>query len=235
MTGEKENLRGKDALNLIEQVQRDRTLINMRLRKSGIELLTLIDDIETSKKGGVFAVDLTADMKVGLDSANYDSLEFEFLDSNKVPCGFTAHAAEITFDRLWVMLPDVIHREQKREHFRVEAPLSARLCFTKDTVNYMLNVSNISMGGILVTLRIGANRDRILTVGERIQDIQLAFPSDSVQIREAVVAWKEEGVVGRSIHFGIQFTGMRIDQRRILKEILYDLQRAFLARRAGTA
>lgn len=235
MTGEKERLRGKDALNLIEQVQRDRTLVNMRLLKNGIELLTVIDNIQTSKKGRIFAVDVPADMKGGLDFVDYGSLEFEFLDSNKVPCGFTTSAAEISADRIWVMFPDVIQREQKREHFRIEAPLSAKLSFIKDMVRYLLNVSNISMGGLLVTLRIGAKRDRVLSVGENLRDIQLVFPSDSVQIQEAVVAWEDEGVMARSVHFGIQFTGIHPDERRALKEILYNLQREFLARRAGTA
>ncbi len=235
MTPEKENIRGNDALNLIEQVRRDRTLVNMRMPETDMELLTVIDGIQTSKNGRVFAVDVPVDLKRALDSIVYGSLKFEFMDSKKVPCEFTASTAEISADRIWVTFPDVIYREQKREDFRVEVPLRTRLCFRKDTDPYRMNVSNISMGGILITLRADARDAHILSVGEELRDIQLVFPSESVQIREAVVARMEEGVPARSVHFGIQFVGINEDERRVLKEILYKLQREFLARRAGTA
>ncbi len=235
MAGRKENIRGKDVLNLIEQVQRDRTLVNMRLPKTDMELLTLIDDIQTSKRGRMFAVDLTADLKKRLDSTDDASLRFEFTDLNKVPCEFAASPAEISDDRIWILFPDVIYREQKREHFRIEAPLGSKLCFIKDTVKYLMNVSDISMGGILVTLRIGARSDRVLSIGERLRDIEIIFPADRLQIREAVVVRQEERALTRTVHFGIQFKAIDGNERRALKAILYNLQREFLARRAGTA
>jgi c-di-GMP-binding flagellar brake protein YcgR len=235
MAGRKENIRGKDVSNLIEQVQRDRTLVNMRLSNTDMELLTLVDDIQTSKRGRMFAVDLTADLKKRLDSTNDASLRFEFTDSNKVPCEFTSSPVEISADRIWVLFPNVIYREQKREHFRIEAPLGTRLCFTKDTEKHLMNVSDISMGGILVTLRIGVRHDRILSVGERLRDIEITFPSDRVQVQEAVVVRQEERTLTRTVHFGIQFKAIDGNEKRALKEILYNLQREFLARRAGTA
>jgi len=235
MAGIKEHIRGRDILNLIEQVQREKTLVNMRLRKTDMELLTLIDGIQLSKRGPAFAVDLHADLKDGLDSMDDPSLKFEFTDSNKVPCEFIASPVEISNDRIWVLFPDVIYREQKREHFRIEAPLGTRLCFTKDAETYQMNVSDISMGGILVTVRIKSSRDRILSVGERLLDIEIIFPLDRLQIREAVVVRQEERAPNHTFHFGIQFKAIDGNERRALKAILYNLQREFLARRAGIA
>ncbi|MFO7599213.1 MAG: PilZ domain-containing protein [Candidatus Desulfacyla sp.] len=235
MAGIKEHIRGRDILNLIEQVQREKTLVNMRLRKTDMELLTLIDGIQLSKKGPAFAVDLHADLKDGLDSLDDPSLKFEFTDSNKVPCEFTASPVEISNDRIWVLFPDVIYREQKREHFRIEAPLGTRLCFTKDAETYQMNVSDISMGGLLVTVRIKSSRDRILSVGERLRDIEIVFPLGRLQIREAAVVRQEEHATNQTFHFGIQFKAIDGNEKRALKAILYNLQREFLARRAGIA
>ena len=235
MAAERENIRGKDVLNLIDQARRDKTLVNMRLLENDVELLTVIDGIQTSKNGRIFVVDVPEDLKKGLDAIDYRTLEFEFMDSKKVPCEFTASMAEILADRIWVMFPDVIYREQKRDDFRVEVPFRTRLCFRKDTVQYKMNVSDISMGGLLITLRVGARDAQILSVGEKLRDIELVFQSESVQVREALVIRMEEGILGRSVHFGVQFIGIHGDERRVLKEILYGLQREFLARRAGTA
>jgi len=222
-------------LNLIEQIQRNKTLVNMRLPETNMELLTVIEGIQSSKKGRVFVVDVPVDLKKGLDSLDYRILEFEFMDSNRVPCEFRASTAEISADGIWVMFPEVIYREQKREDFRVEVPLKTCLCFRKDTDQHKMNVSNISMGGLLITLRTGARRAQILSVGEKLRDIELVVKSERIQITEAEVVWMEEGVPAHSVHFGIQFTGIYGRDRRILKEILYKLQREFLARRAGTA
>ncbi|MCF8143868.1 MAG: PilZ domain-containing protein [Deltaproteobacteria bacterium] len=234
MTGTKDHIRGKDILNLIEQLQRERTLVNMRLRRTDMELLTLIDDIQASKKGEVFAVDLHADLREGLSSLDDASLKFEFTDSNKVPCEFTASPAEISDDRIWVLFPDVIYREQKREHFRIEAPLGTRVCFEKNGETYRLNVSDISMGGLLVTVRIRERHQEILSVRERLRDIEIVFPLDRVQIRESVVVRQEERAPNHTVHFGLQFKAIDGNEKRALKAILYNLQREFLARRAGT-
>jgi len=234
MTGTKDHIRGKDVLNLIEQLQREKTLVNMRLRNTDMELLTLIDGVQLSKKGPAFAIDLHSELIEALDSSDDPVLKFEFTDSNKVPCEFTASPTEISDDRIWVLFPGVIYREQKREHFRIEVPLGSRLCFTKNKTEYLLNVSDISMGGVRVTFRIGGGRNRIINIGERLRDIEIIFPEERLKIREAVVVREEQGIPGRTINFGIKFKAIDGDERRALKGILYDLQREFLARRAGT-
>jgi c-di-GMP-binding flagellar brake protein YcgR len=235
MAVHRENIRGRDILNLIEQVHRDRTLINMRLLDSDMELLTLIDDIQTSKRGWLFSVDLAPDLKQRLDSTNDPSLRFEFTDANKVPCEFITSPVEISTDRVWLLFPDVIHREQKREHFRIETPIGTRVCFQKNGEAHQLNVSDISMGGILATVRIKGRHRHILSVGDRLLDIDICFPSTRLRIREAVVIRQEERMSPLTLYYGIQFKAVDIDENRSLKEILYSLQREFLARRAGIA
>jgi len=235
MAAERENIRGKDVLNLIDQVRRGKTLVNMRLLENDVELLTVIDGIQTSRNGPIFAVDVPENVKKDLDAIDYRTLEFEFMDSKKVPCGFRASTLEILGDKIWVMFPDVIYREQKREHFRIEAPLGARLCFEKDNAQHLMSMSDISMGGLLITLRAGARDSQILSVGEELRGIELICSSESVKIKKAVVAWMDEGVLAPRVQFGIQFTDIHGEERRVLKEILYELQREFLARRAGRA
>ena len=235
MTWRKENIRGKDVSNLIQQVQRDRTLVNMRLLNSDLELLTLIDDIQASKEGPLFSVDLTPELSQGLHARDEASIRFEFTDSNKVPCEFVASPVEISTDRVWLLFPDVIHREQKREHFRIETPIGTRVCFQKNGEAHQLNVSDISMGGILVTVRIKGRHRHILSVGDRLVDIDICFPSARLRIREAVVVRQEERMSPLTIYYGIQFKAVDIEESRSLKEMLYSLQREFLARRAGIA
>ncbi|MFO7985853.1 MAG: PilZ domain-containing protein [Desulfatiglandaceae bacterium] len=231
----REKIRGRETVNLIEQVWKNKPLVNMRLSAHDFEILTVIDGIETSKKGRVFAVDVPVDLKEGFDAMDHWSVEFQFTDANRVPCRFTTFSAGIWDDKMWILFPEVIYREQKREHFRVEAPLKASFCLKKDETQYMLNVSNISMGGLLVTVRTGPGYPQILHVGERLKDTEIVLASGSVHIKEAVVRWTDKGALASTIQFGIQFTGMHQEERRFLREIVYELQRAFLARRAGTA
>jgi len=234
MLRQQEELRGKDVSNLIEQVQSNRTLVNMRLHNTDLELLTLIHAIQPSRKGHMFGVDLPPDLKQRV-AVMYDGvLIFEFVDSNRVPCKFTALPVEASNDTLWVLFPEVIYREQKREHFRIEAPLRTRFCFKRDEEFYRMPVSDISMGGALVTRRIAGGRDQVLHVGDRLRDVEITFPSHCLKVREAVVVRQEERVP-RTLFFGIQFKSLKQNEKRALKHILYDLQRKFLARRAGTA
>lgn len=234
MIVQKESIRGKDVSNLIEQVWQDRTLINMRFMEDDQELLTVIDGVRSTRKGLLFAVDLSDELK-GTESADSLALKFEFLDANKVPCEFTGTSVEISDNRIWVMFPEVIYREQKREHFRVEAPLGAKVRFKKDDVVYKMNVSNISLGGLLVTIRVRTKDFQVLRVGEKLQDTELVFTGQVVKVKGAVVVWAEENILTPSAHFGIQFTAVDGVERRLLKTTLYELQRKFLARRAGTA
>mgnify|MGYP006292849781 CR=1 FL=1 len=225
----------RETLNLIEQVCESKALVNMRLMDHDFEILTVIDDIEFSKKGFLFTVDVPEKMKKKLDGMDHLSVEFEFTDLNKVPCWFTSFSTGMSDNKMCVLFPDVIHREQKREHFRVEAPLEARLCVIKDSNEHFFNVSNVSMGGLLITVRAGTPNAKILGVRERLRDMEFVLSLGSVHIKEAVVVWKAEEALPSTTHFGIKFTKMDKDQRRVLRDIVYELQRAFLARRAGTA
>jgi len=206
----------------------------MRLHNTDLEMLTLIHAIQPSKKGHMFGVDLTADLKQRLAVAGDAALRFEFVDSNRVPCEFTASPVDVSNDTIWVLFPEVIYREQKREHFRIEVPLGTRFCFKKGAETCQMNVSDISMGGVLVTRRVTGRREQVLSVGDRLRDVEIVFPSHCLKVQEAEVVRQEERPP-RTIHFGIQFKSLDLDERRVLKHILYDLQREFLARRAGTA
>lgn len=235
MDAGKEQIRGKERVNLIERVHKDKPLVNMRLPAHDYEVLTVIDDIDTTKEGGLFAVDIPEDLREALIDMDCWSVAFEFMDGNKVPCTFTTSSASISGDKMWILFPDVIYREQKREHFRVEAPLEASLCFKKDEVQYRLNVSNISMGGLLITIRTAMGDTRLPRVGERLVDVEFVLAAGSVHIQEALVAWMDRGASLSTIQLGIQFIRLGRDERHLLREIVYELQREFLARRAGRA
>ncbi len=235
MVANKERVRGKERVHLIEQVQKDKPLINMRVPARDYEILTVIDGIEISKKGNVFAVDVPEDVRKGFDEEDACPLEFEFVDANDVPCTFTSSSAGISDDKVWILFPEVIYREQKREHFRVEVPLEASLRFSRDDMTYLLNVSNISMGGMLITVRTGKKDAPFLGVGEKLQDAEFVLTSGSIHIQAAEVAWVDEGASMSTVQMGIQFTRIDRDQRCLLRDTVYELQREFLARRAGTA
>ena len=229
----------KSVLNVIEQLLRDKTLVTMRLAKSEFELLTVVTDVRPFKfmKGAMFLVDCTQELKQAIDSIGDWSLEFQFAGSDKVQHRFRTSKGQISGDKIWLVCPKTIIRDQKRNDFRIEVPSGTELQFEKDGINHVMKVCNISMGGLLSTLRKRTESISSIGVQDKFLGAILNFPVEKrhplIHIEELAVIREEVGANSPNAGYGLQLTAIDSIERSVLRQQLYKWQRKLLRRNAG--
>lgn len=129
-----------------------KTLIHMRLERNSQTIITTLLHIDSDQgrmivdaaADDVFNQRLTKTEKVYFD-AQIDRIRVEFHTGQATPCTFENREA------FWIPLPDALRRVQRRDHYRIDIPVSAPLfCEVRNNGDLVatLPVKDISAGGL---------------------------------------------------------------------------------------
>jgi c-di-GMP-binding flagellar brake protein YcgR len=165
-------------------------------------------------------------------------MHFEFIGNDNLQYAFRTTAEEIVGDEIWVRFPEVINRFQRRKNFRLSPPLGTKLYISGDSAEHEMSVINVSQGGVLGTLfslEKGSQNALLLTAGNRLKNVGLAFPSEEsvlrVQVKEALVIRVGKHPETDQNICALQFTDIKKSQEKILIEFIYRFQRDLLRKR----
>lgn len=233
-----EQIQGKSISGVLEQLQKDRTLVKMHLLGKDYDRLTIVTDIRTRNKVPFFLVDYPPGFREAIAGVEHWKIHFEFTGKDNIQYVFRTSGGEIFRDQIWIRFPDSITREQRRKYFRLTVPSGAKIRFERNSITYEINVVDVSLGGCLGVL--AASHERIkgkefLRTGETLRHIQLEFPSEEgamkVYIKEALISRREKAPVTGRYRYGLEFTKIEENEEKVLTELIYRFQREFLRER----
>jgi c-di-GMP-binding flagellar brake protein YcgR len=230
-----ERITGDRQLQILREASNDRVLLRMVVLGQNYDTLTIIREIEIRGGSPYMAIDHPQGFEQAVRDLGQSRMYFEFAGKDRVAYTFRTSGCEPLGDELWIKLPEVIERKQRRKDFRMTAPGGARMRFVTDDVGYDAAIENISMGGALILLN---NIPRIASSfesGRALTHLHLRIPTEQrdleLSLHEGVIRRAHRDPLTGQHRYGVQFLNVRREDENALKEFVYVVQREFLRRR----
>jgi len=239
MTGA-EKVQGKKLIRLIEQVQRERIMLSMRLVGHNYERLTMITRIPKDKNVSFFTIDPPRDFRNTVSKLGTWEIHFNFKGPDNLEYIFTTSGGKFYGNEIQINFPDYIERLQRRRYFRLSVPTGTKLFFESDQVQREINLINISMRGTLGLLKTFNEKDQkkpIFKTDDYLKNIEIVFPSDTkdneqkLRIKKAIIRRAEHDPQKNMDLYAFEFVSFDKDQEKMLIQIIYNIQRSFLQRK----
>jgi c-di-GMP-binding flagellar brake protein YcgR len=126
-------------------------------------------------------------------------LSLEFRDKKEIPCLFDAAVVELPPKGILLDFPQRLQRVQRREYFRVEAPIGAEITFLGASADKEQGVlSDLGGGGAAILIP----KESPIQVGDLLENVWIQLPTEKVQRREYFRIGTPEGA---TISFGESF------------------------------
>ena len=239
MTGA-EKIQGKKLIRLMEQVQRDKTMISMRLVGQNYERLTMVTRIPKDEKASFFAIDPPRDFRNMVAKLGTWEIHFNFNGPDNLEYIFTTSGGKFYDNEIRINFPDYIERLQRRRYFRLSVPTGTTLFFESDQVQREINLINISLRGTLGLLKTFNGKDQnkpIFKKEDYLKDIKIIFPYDTedskqeVRVNKAIIRRAEHDPQKNMDLYAFEFVSIDRDQERTLIQIIFNLQRLYLQKK----
>ena len=228
-----ENIDGEKLLSVFQLLVKQQILIKVHLPRSDYESLTIVTDALTNGRKQVFQIDVPKGLHAAIEECGADQLSFEFTSDDKVTHRFTSKIATIGENTISMLYPPIIQRRQQRNNFRIKVPSESYATAMLNGAKIRMEIENVSLGGVFCYC---ANKHKTeLPLGTELTDMELSITLKSqcacLMIRQALVKRLESG--HRPKRFGIAFEFIKVsrDDRRLLVQLIYELQRMYLQNR----
>lgn len=226
----------------MEELVKANTLVNMRLRGvEGYERLTMINEISKDGADTFLVIDPPRDFQSAIAKEPRWRLQFTFTGLDKIEYNFSTQGGRLKDDAIWVPMPTVVNRVQRRRHFRVETPPGTLLVMTVNGEARALDLINLSQGGSLgvVSRRRGERLsvEPLFKVGAQFFNLTVVCPGNEdtettrAAIKKAVVRRVEEDRQQYKHRYALEFTEMAPPEQRTVTTFIYRLQREYLRKR----
>ena len=230
-----------DALNTVEAItdaftylKSSGTLVQMVSERAGFERLIVVTDLRRTLTGRMVVLDAPQDLETIVLPEELPSFRFEYTGPDGLKYVFRSHRPELRADGLWIAMPDVIERIQRRSDFRVIAPMDSWLSFSVDDMPIRAKVLDISLGGVRCHISIGryGHTAGIIQKGMPVVGLDLHLPNDSgtttVHVHTGRIEWLTRETDAGRVMAAMSFQKMdRIAGNRLTREI-YRIQRRLL-------
>ncbi len=239
MTGA-EKIQGKKLIRLMEQIQREKIMLSMRLVGQNYERLTMVTRIPKDKNASFFAIDPPRDFRNTVSKLGTWEIHFNFNGPDNLEYIFTTSGGKFYDNEIQINFPDYIERLQRRRYFRLSVPAGTKLFFESDQVQREINLINISMRGALGLLKTFNEKDQkkpIFKKDDYLKNIKIIFPYDTennmreVNVNKTIIRRAEHDSQKNMDLYAFEFVSIDRDQERTLIQIIFNLQRLFLQRK----
>ena len=235
-----EEIQGAAVLDLFKKLADDGTPLKMQFINDEYERFVEIAEIRKWKKTYYFLVKYNENFRVADDDLDDLRIRFEFADKDNINYAFETESNQVSRSKIWVRLPEIIYRYQRRKYFRLEAPHGTKLYFKIKDTSFNLLVINVSLGGTLGAM-VGLTKELELAFQKKslnmLEFVELIFPNNEnnedyrVNIKQCKIRRQLINPKTRKLEWAIEFEEIAEDQQKQLKAILYQWQRDYLKRR----
>lgn len=227
---------GKQVINTIKQLQKDRTILRINILGTGFEGLTVITGIINHGAEPGILIDYPGGADDSVLYSYGKGILFEFRGKDKIHYRFKSVISEVREDGIKIEPFKSIERIQRRKHFRVDTPAGTMMIFDRPGKKYEFNVINLSEGGALISLKASLHNKILFDIGERISNLFLKSEENNldfrINIKDAEILRTEKSPETGRYNYAIKF--LNIDKERIaeVREFIYQCQRIVLKKRS---
>ncbi len=236
-----EKIQGSAVLKLFKELQQDGIPLKMQLINSEYEHLTYIAKIRKWKKTHYFLIEYHENFRIATEDLDGFRIRFEFACKDNIYYAFETETDQISHKTIWIRVPEIVNRYQRRGHFRMEAPHGTRLYFNINDKRYSLLVINISLGGtlgVLVSLtQKNAEVELQKKLPKMLENLELIFPTkvynvqSKVNIKQCKIIRQQINSQTQRYECAIEFKKIAADQQKKLTTLFYQWQREYLKKR----
>jgi c-di-GMP-binding flagellar brake protein YcgR len=228
-----ENLDGEKLQSVFQRLVKQQTLIKVYLPRVDYENLTIVTDALVNDRRRMFQIDVPKGLHAAIRDSGSNRLLFEFTSDDKVIHRFASDIEMIGKKSISMLFPQTIQRHQQRDNFRLKVPSDSHAIAFLDDTKIRMEIDNVSLGGVYCYC---PNRYKpAMTRGLELIGMELSFSLRNqcslVIIQKAAVKRMESR--NRPRYFGIAFEFVKVnrDNKKLLVQLIYELQRLYLQTR----
>ena len=232
---------GKKRSELFDTLQKQNTLLTLRIAGKDYERLTMVNEVRSTAEGDRFLIDPPRGFDVVVKNLHPWKLHFQFNGPDKLEYSFTTVGGEMSGGDILVPFPEFIERIQRRRYFRMETPIGCQFLFAHKGVQREISLLNISEGGcfgVLTRMKTEMGEKPILGMGESVHKVELILPSGDegvpdrkLRVKKATVRRIEQEAEKGLHKYAFEFIDLPRKDEASLTQFIYHLQRLFLRRR----
>ena len=235
---EGENISGKKILKVIRQLLDDRIVLNLSLVGKDYERLTLVTGIKIHNGSPFILIDTPSGFEEVSEDARGGRIVIEFSGSDHIPYRFRTVIAKAGAGDIWVKVPELIERIQRRKNFRLAPPMGTEVLINDKDWKYEFNVINVSLGGALLIEKKNLFLDKARPQLEGIKrNVLLVCNVQSmrakIRIKKSRVKRMEKDSRTRRHRCALQFIELEMKQKNDLEDFLQNCQREILKKRSA--
>lgn len=236
--GGSEKITGGAISKIFEELLLYKTLLRLTIENTDFENLTLVSGLTTRNKKPHFTIDPPEGFSESAADIDPWCIHFQFTGKDHIKYRFTTIGGEIDDDQIYVKMPQEMKRMQRRELFRLKAPVGTKLCITQHAARHELGVINISIGGSLAALvqtdyHVIENPPFADT--QNLTDVKLIFPSgimrQPIKIKTARIKRMKKNPETTQYEVALEFFKISASEKKRLTDLIYRLQRQYLRHR----
>ncbi len=219
----------RSIFNNILYLLESRTPLKMEFPRTRFMWTTFLLEIKKTGPESFLLIDQVKQFENALATRPDGEISVEFRERSGVPCVFRTKVIKCTPEGIWAEFPQMIHRVQKRQNFRIDPPLGSEILFQQEMGERgSATLQNLSAGGAAFLVKKGFN----LSPGDVLRNVELKIPAGDeglvFSVPEATVRRIEkEFDYGKSL-IGIEFTSIPDQTRNDLLAYVLRIQRDWI-------
>jgi c-di-GMP-binding flagellar brake protein YcgR len=222
-------LQGGDIPPILQSAIKSRQRIRMEIPRTKYSWITLLLGFETGPGGPWLIVDQVTGFDQALRFSRSQTIALSFFDRAGVPYNFSTEVCFSQPKEIWVELPRMIYRIQRRAFYRVKASSGMEIML-RDLVdrNHKARVKDYSMGGVAFYKEVCEQWFQELKADITLQDNTLLFPLGdkilTIPIPLASIR-RIEGFSPHTIQGALEFLQIPESSRSQLERLIFEQQR----------
>ncbi len=235
---ESETIRGSGITSIFEELRQRKTLLKLILVDTDFERLALVTSLRRKESGPHFIIDTPQGFKKAAADIDIWHIRFEFTGKNNINYVFTTIGGQFAGKQIYIKLPEVVQRRQRRKLFRINAPAGTKLCFSIHVTRHELEVIDLSLGGSLAALvqtDSHVQHKPPFPDTHALKDVELVFPAgisrQPIKIKTAHIKRVKKNRETTHYEMALEFNEISKSNERLLNDLIYRFQRQSLRKR----
>ena len=225
-------LQGGEIPPILQSAVKSRQRVRMEIPRTNYSWITLFLGFETGSGGPWLIIDQVAGFDQALRFSRNQTVALSFYDRTGVPFNFSTEVHFCRPKEIWVELPRMICRVQRRAFYRVKASLGMEVML-RDLVDqgYRARVKDYSMGGVAFYKELGEQWFKELKTDSRLQDNALLFPLGGEILTIPIPLAEIRRIVDfppHTIQGALEFLQIPESSRSQLERLIFEQQRLLI-------
>jgi len=225
-----EEITGNKMLEILEQLKRDKITLRFIILGTSNEGLSIVLGTKVIDDKPCLILDFPTGIGGIIFHAQGLKAFIEFTDSNKIHYNIRSIIEGVTRQHVYILLPKVIRRLQRRKFFRTQAPIDTKVIINEKNKKYEFNVIDISEGGVLISHPASFHNDdrfykgalKSLIIDYREDETIQTIKVDKAEIKRIEKAW-ETG----TYNYAFEFIECGKKEENDIRNLIYSCQRRF--------